>query len=68
MKKYFLNDVGLNADIARHRAEENELRSRIAELEGKDDYRSGRVLKTYRNLLDILLQSKANLTSKIGRK
>ena len=64
---FFKTPIGLNDDIKRHRAKEAELRSRIAELEGDDDPTSLSYLPAYRDLLNALLQSKAELTSKIGK-
>jgi len=67
--KYFWNKAkGLNADIERHRAKEQELEARIAELEGKEDPMSIAALRTYRRFLYQLQVSKANVVSKIGRK
>ena len=66
---YFWNKAkGLNADIERHRAEEQELEAKIAELEGKQDPMSIAALRTYRRFLYQLQSSKANVVSKIGRK
>ena len=67
-KGFFCEEIGFNADIERHRKEEAYMREKIAELEGKDDYFSVHALRVYRRLLGILLQSKADLTSKIGKK
>jgi hypothetical protein len=60
---------GLNADIARHRIKEKELREKIAELEkevltdpGMDTY-----LQAYRSLLIKLQDSKAEVVSRIGQ-
>jgi hypothetical protein len=67
--KYFWNKAkGLNADIERHRAKEQELEAKIAELEGKEDPMSIAALRTYRRFLYQLQVSKANVVSKIGRK
>jgi hypothetical protein len=67
--KYFWNKAkGLNADIERHRAKEQELEAKIAELEGKQDPMSIAALRTYRRFLYQLQVSKANVVSKIGRK
>jgi hypothetical protein len=66
---YFWNKAkGLNADIERHRAKEQELEAKIAELEGKQDPMSIAALRTYRRFLYQLQSSKANVVSKIGRK
>jgi hypothetical protein len=66
--KYFYRDVkGVNADVERHRAREQELRQKISELEGKEDDMSIAAASTYRHLLDRLLRSKAESVAKIGR-
>jgi hypothetical protein len=62
MSKYFYRKLGRNADIKRHREKETELRCKIEEC--ADD----RFITAYKNLLNILLQSKANLVSTLGRK
>lgn len=63
--KFFWNDLPKNADIKRHREEEIKLRNLIQEYENEgDEYRA----KVYRNFLNQLLASKAEVTSKIGRK
>lgn len=67
--KYFYRDVkGVNADVERHRAREQELLQKISELEGKDDDMSIAAARTYRHLLNQLLQSKAAVVAKIGKK
>jgi hypothetical protein len=67
--KYFWDKAkGLNADIERHRAKEQEFEAKIAELEGKQDPMSIAALRTYRRFLYQLQVSKANVVSKIGRK
>lgn len=69
MAKYFWTKAsGVKADVDRHRAQENELLQKIADLEGKDDRMSIAALRAYRNILNILQQSKADVVSKIGRK
>lgn len=64
--KYFWQKApGLNADIERHREEEIRLREELRKAkEIKDDVR----IRIYMCFLDILLQSKAELTSQIGKK
>lgn len=64
--KYFWQEAaGLNADIERHREEETELREKLRKAEEiKDDVR----IRIYTGMLGILLQSKAELTSQIGKK
>ena len=65
MPKFFYNDLPKNADIKRHREQEIELRNLIQECENEgDEYRA----KVYRNFLNLLLASKAEVTSKIGKK
>ena len=67
--KYFYNKApGLKADIERHRVKEAELDARIQELEGKEDAMSVAALRVYRGFRAQLLQSKAELTAKIGKK
>jgi|GEM_PF-1980962 len=67
--KYFYRDVkGVNADVERHRAREQELLQKISELEGKEDDMSIAATRTYRHLLNQLLQSKAAVVAKIGKK
>lgn len=68
MKFFWSKAKGLNADIERHRAEEQRLESKIAELEGKEDPMSIAALRTYRRFLYQLQVSKANVVTKIGRK
>ena len=67
---FFAADMGLNADLERHRMKEHELRSAILRLSSIDD-RSDMdeaCLVSYTNSLDILLQSKVALVEQIGRK
>jgi len=67
--KYFYRDVkGVNADVERHRAREQELLQKISELEVKEDDMSIAATRTYRHLLNQLLQSKAAVVAKIGKK
>jgi len=67
--KYFWNRAqGLKADVERHRAKEQELEEKIAQLEGKEDPMSIASLRTYRRFLYQLQASKANVVSKIGKK
>lgn len=69
-KKFFWGDAsGVNADLQRHMTEEKDIRARITELEQEEDSESKeRNLRVYRNFLRILLDSKAEVTSKIGKK
>jgi hypothetical protein len=67
--KFFWGDAkGLKADVERHRAKEAELDARIAELEGKDDPMSIAALRVYRRFRAQLLQSKAEIVDKIGKR
>ena len=67
--KYFWNDAkGLKADVERHRAKEAEMDAKIAELEGKEDPMSVASLRVYRRFRAQLLQSKADVVTKIGKK
>jgi RecA-family ATPase len=68
MKFFWKNTRGLKADVERHRAKEAEIDAKIAELEGKDDPMSIAALKVYRRFRAQLLQSKADVVTKIGRK
>lgn len=58
----------MNADIERHRAKEKDLRMKIESLASATDAMSIASLKAYQNSLNHLIESKANLTSKIGKK
>lgn len=69
MKKYFANKAtGLNADIYRHSEKEKFLREKIAEMEQSGDKTDERYLNAYKSILGALLDSKAEVTSKIGKK
>ena len=69
MSNYFYGKTkGLNAEIARHRQHEAELKAKIAELEGKDDDMSQAALRVYRNFLNKLWESKAVVLEKLGKK
>lgn len=68
MKFFWKPATGLNADIERHREQEQELMKKIAELENKDDQMSIRALSVYRSFLLQLQTSKADVVSKIGKK
>jgi hypothetical protein len=59
---------GLAADVERHRAKEAELDAKIAELEDKRDPLSIASLRVYRRFRAQLLQSKAEIVNKIGKK
>ena len=69
-KSYFWKTVGLKADIERHRKEEMYLQEKITELESIESLNESQKtrLRVYRNFMCLLLQSKAECTSKIGKK
>lgn len=70
---YFWNKVnGLKADIERHTKEQQKLEKKILEIEqilekNPSDEFAKRSLKSYMHFLNLLLDSKAQLTSKIGK-
>lgn len=68
MKWFWTDAKGLKADVERHRAKEAELDARIAELEGMDDPMSVASLRVYRRFRAQLLQSKAEVVNKIGKR
>ena len=69
MKWFWQDAKGLKADVERHRAKEAELDARIAELEARpDDPMAVAALRTYRRFRAQLLQSKAEVVSKIGKR
>ena len=68
MKWFWQDAKGLKDDVNRHRAKEAELDAKIAELEGKDDPMSVAALRVYRRFRAQLLQSKAEVVTKIGKK
>ena len=68
MKWFWQDAKGLKADVERHRAKERELDARIAELEGKEDPMSVASLRVYRRFRAQLLQSKADVVEKIGKR
>lgn len=61
-KRYFHKELGFNADIERHREEEQKLRM---EIENARDEKHRRV---YTHFLNQLLESKTTLVSKIGKR
>ena len=67
--KFFWGDAkGVKADVERHRAKEAELDARIAELEARsDDPMAVASLRVYRRFRAQLLQSKAEVVTKIGK-
>ena len=68
MKFFWGETKGLKADVERHRAHEAELDAKIAELEGKEDPMAVAALRVYRRFRAQLLQSKAEVVDKIGKK
>lgn len=68
-KSYFWKTVGLKADIERHRNEELYLQEKITELESIEAPNESQImyLRVYRHFMCLLLQSKAECTSKIGK-
>lgn len=68
MKWFWTDAKGLKDDVNRHRAKEAELDARIAELEGKEDPMSVAALRVYRRFRAQLLQSKAEVVEKIGKR
>lgn len=69
MKWFWQDAKGLKADVERHRAKEAELDAKIAELEGKpDDPMAVAALRVYRRFRAQLLQSKAEVVTKIGKR
>lgn len=74
---YFWNPpgakIGVKADIERHRSKQEELERYIKDMEERllsdpDDCMAREALRTYRHILAILLQSKAETVNKLGRK
>lgn len=69
---YFFDPPGqvpkIKADIERHRREEQTLRRKIHELEGKPDDFSRAVERAYQLMLSALLDSKAAAVERLGRK
>lgn len=69
MKFFWSEAKGLKADVERHRAKEAEMDARIAELEAKgDDPMAVAALRVYRRFRAQLLQSKADVVTKIGKR
>jgi hypothetical protein len=69
--KFFWGDAkGLKADVERHRAHEAELDAKIAELEANAEPGPMDVaaLRVYRRFRAQLLQSKADVVNKIGKR
>ena len=68
MSFFWKKAPGLNAEIERHREQEQEFIAKIAELETKDDPMSIAALRVYRRFYAQLQQSKADVVSKLGKK
>jgi uncharacterized protein YdcH (DUF465 family) len=68
MSWFWSKATGVKADIERHRAKEAELDAKIAELEGSQEPIDVAALRVYRRFRAQLLQSKAEIVTKIGRK
>ena len=69
MKWFWQDAKGLKADVERHRAKEAELDAKIAELEARpDDPMAVAALRVYRRFRAQLLQSKAEVVDKIGKR
>ena len=68
MKWFWQDAKGLKADVERHRAKEAELDAKIAKLEGSQDPMDVAALRVYRRFRAQLLQSKAEVVSKIGKR
>ena len=69
MKWFWQDAKGVKADVERHRAKEAELDAKIAELEARqNDPMAVAALRVYRRFRAQLLQSKAEVVSKIGKR
>ena len=68
MKYFFGEAASLKADIERHRKTQAKLEAKVAEAESNPDREhAAAYIRAYRQLLCQLLQSKADVVSKIGR-
>ena len=65
---FYGETTGLKKDIERHRQKEKEIREKITELSTQTDAWSLHALKVYHTFLQQLLQSKAEVVNKLGRK
>jgi hypothetical protein len=65
---FWKEEKGLKKDIERHRQTEKEIREKITELSTQTDAWSLHALKVYHTFLQQLLQSKAEVVNKLGRK
>ena len=69
MKWFWQDAKGVKADVERHRAKEAELDAKIAEPEARqNDPMAVAALRVYRRFRAQLLQSKAEVVSKIGKR
>lgn len=70
MTKFFWSNAkGLKDEVNRHRAKEAEMDAKIAELESRpNDPMAVAALRVYRRFRAQLLQSKAEVVTKIGKK
>lgn len=71
MSKYYWKKVGQKADIERHRNDEADLKARIAKCEAAaaaGDRLSAVEAAAYRNCLQALQASKAEMASKLFKK
>jgi hypothetical protein len=71
MSKFFSDETkGVNADLHRHRKQQQEFIQRISELESIENKSEmdEAMLLCYRGLLSSLEESKADVVSKIGKK
>ena len=68
MNYFYEKASGLNSDIKRHREEEERLIALIDKLEADGNKDNSAFIKTYRNSLLVLQQSKAELLTQLGRK
>ncbi len=65
--------TGVNTDLARHDAARKKLEEQIVDFENRlliepDNEMTLRVLASYREFLNKLMESRVNVVSKIGRK
>lgn len=70
MTYFYKPASGLRADVTRHRRKELDLRASIADLEAIETRTEmeDSVLRAYQHILTHLLDSKAEVVNKIGRK
>jgi|LakMenEpi13Oct10_1017325.scaffolds.fasta_scaffold79934_1 hypothetical protein len=68
MKFFADNSLGLKANLERHNKRQEQLMASIQKILDEPSEFDDVLLVSYRNMLDLLLASKAELVSKIGRK